>query len=183
MEVSSDSWNEQKIFIGVEYASKSASPFNSASTNANIAGLTYSGVNIVGVNLGGTPDGVEWQIDGNNGRNKNNVYAPKSGTGTEYTGLGYFSAFAMMQQFHGKNLLSRGNQWNLYKNKRFPMNSTIFNLVLNYNVFVTANGKYGKFDKMGLKIADDMAEDVDYRVNEIYWPLSNLIETISFDGN
>ena len=164
MEVSSDTWSEQKIFIGTE----TGSPL----------------LEIGGTILQGTPNSIEWQIAPNNGRNKNGIWVnPNAGSGTEYPGEGYMSSYALMQQFHGKNLLSRGNQWLIYKNKRFPMDSNIFNQVLNYNVFTTADGKYGKFDSIKLKISEDMAQDVNYRVNQIYWPSSNFYETISIDGN
>lgn len=91
------------------------------------------------------------------------------------------NAFAIMEVFHGKNLATRGNQWVKYKNKRMPIGSNQFNAILNNNVFNTADGKFGKFDKANWHISDDELQDMDYQINHTY--TKNIYETISIDGS
>jgi len=158
LEVSGDQWNEMKMFLGTPVGGSGAK------------------------NLEGVYQNADWQIDPNNGANNNGVWVnPNAGTGTKYPGEGWMSAYALMQQFHGLNLATRGNQWLIYKGKRFPMTSKDFLTILGNNVFITADGKFGKFDKLLWKIFRDEAQNVDYRVNAQY--TNNLYEILSVDGN
>ncbi len=85
-------------------------------------------------------------------------------------------------QFHGLNLLTRGNQWKVYKNKTFPMCLTEFlQIVNNTNVLKDAKGNYGKFDKILFNIYLNKAENVDYKINVTYD--LNLTEILDIDGN
>lgn len=130
----------------------------------------------------GTDVGGDWQIHPNNGANNNNIYVnPNVPASTPYRGQGYVSAFAFMQQFHGLNLATRGNQWLTYARKTFPIGSKNFITIINNNIFTTADGKFGKFDKLLWVPADDEAQDVEYKINQKY--TNNLVETISIDGN
>lgn len=75
------------------------------------------------------------------------------------------SASDLMSNFHGKNLLSRGNQWLTYRNKKIPLCIGDFLVIKDRNVFTTADGKTGKFEKVLWQIYDETAT-VDYRINE-----------------
>lgn len=131
----------------------------------------------IGMDVGG-----DWQIHPANGANNLGVYNnPNAGAGSSMIGEGFMSAYAIMQQFHGLNLATRGNQWHTYTGKRFAINSKIFNDILNNNIIFTADGKMGKFEKMLWVLNDDEAQEVSYRINQAY--TNNLKESISIDGN
>lgn len=91
------------------------------------------------------------------------------------------AASTIMQTFHGKNLLSRGNQWKLYKGKKCKMCANEFLSLIDNNVFTTPDAKIGKFDKLIWNPHNDMADSIDYRVNEKW--TNNYNETIIIDGN
>lgn len=87
----------------------------------------------------------------------------------------------LMQLFHGKNLATRGNQWLLYKDKTFPFCCKDYVIIVNNNVFTTADGNKGKFERLIWDIHNERAINVDYRVNTNF--TNNLKEQISIDGN
>lgn len=91
------------------------------------------------------------------------------------------AAATLIQNFHGKNLLSRGNQYLLYKQKRCAMCASDFLSILNHNLFKTPDGKIGKFDKILWNPHEEQAESIDYRIQETW--TNNYNETIIIDGN
>lgn len=130
----------------------------------------------------GAASGNDWKIDPNNGANNNGVYNnPNLPSSTPYLGCGYVSSYALMQQYHGKNLLTRGEQWKIYKGQTFPLCPNDFNYITNNNILTNPQGKNGKFKTLEWTLYNEIAEDVEYRVNEIY--TNNLYETIAVDGN
>jgi hypothetical protein len=107
----------------------------------------------------GYDDGGDWKVSPNNKT--------------------YLSAKALMDNFHGKNLATRGNQWKTYRGKKFKMCIDDFLLIKGKNIFTTADNKIGKFEKISYQFATGEAT-ADYRINENY--TNNLQEHISVDG-
>ena len=145
LEVSNDSWQEPKIFIGTQV-------------------------------------GSDWQIISD--------YVP-AGVPQFSNSAGQpenaMSAIALMgtpanSQFHGLNLMSRGNQWLLYKSKEIPFCLSDFKQIINNNIFKTADKVplYGKFEKFQWDVYNEKATNVEYRVNKQY--TNNYNESITVDG-
>ena len=93
----------------------------------------------------------------------------------------YMSASALMANFHGKNLMTRGNQWIIYRNKKMKMCLGDYLKILNNNIFTTADNRIGKFEKIVWNVYNNEAESMDYRIKQDY--CFNMIETITVDGN
>lgn len=147
----------------------------------------------------GTPAGNLWKIDPNNGANNNGVWVnPNVPSTTPYKGEGWMSAWALMNQFHGKNLPlftpvdytgkpqpQINNQWRIYKNKRFPLCAQDYANMIGNNMFLVpqpGGGKaIAKIDKLKFNVYDSMAEDVTYRVSALH--SLNLKTITTIDGN
>lgn len=108
----------------------------------------------------GTDNGEDWEIHPSN--------------------AALMSAVDIMQGFHGKNLMTRGNQWKLYAGKKFKICSADFFSILQHNLFTTADGKIGKFDKLVWNPTTQVAESVDFRIRENW--TNNLNERLIVNG-
>jgi len=102
-----------------------------------------------------------------------------SSTLTTLTTQGWGSAKQLMTDFHIKNTLGE-NQYLIFKDKTFKMSMADYLQINNNNVFVTADGKWGKFDKIMWDLHNDKAIGVDYRIKEKY--TNNFTTTITDDG-
>jgi hypothetical protein len=92
------------------------------------------------------------------------------------------SAINLLNNFHGKELATRGNQYLTFFNKKSKFCCDDFSQILNSNILSTPDSppKIGKFTKMIWNLNDEIAEDTDYRINQIY--INGLVETIKIDG-
>jgi len=90
------------------------------------------------------------------------------------------SAISLLNDFHGKNLATRGNQWLTFFNKKSAFCCSDFLQIMNSNTLRTPDNKSGKFTKMLWDLHDGIATDTEYRINETY--IGGLIETIKIDG-
>lgn len=90
------------------------------------------------------------------------------------------TAIALMNNFHGKNLMSRGNQWITYSGKKIPFCCKDFKTILGNNIFITTQGRQGKFTKLIWNLEDEIGEAIDYRINENF--TNNYEESLSIDG-
>ncbi len=90
------------------------------------------------------------------------------------------SAVNLMNNFHGKNLLSRGNQYLTYSNRKFPFCCKDFLQILNNNIIQLPSGKLGKITKLIWNLEQEIAEQVDYRINSNF--TNNYSETVIIDG-
>lgn len=86
----------------------------------------------------------------------------------------------LMALFHGKNLATRGNQYLLYKDKKFKFCCPDYRKVRNNNIIGTPDGKRGILEKLLWDIYNDQAVNVDYRINNNF--TNNLNEKIIVDG-
>ena len=110
----------------------------------------------------GTQVGNDWEID----------------TASEAN----MSAIGLLNDFHGLELATRGNQYEIYYDKKIPFCCDGFQKVNGKNVFVVPNTTLkGKFDKLKWNLQDDIAENIDYRIQKNW--TNNLHEVITIDGN
>jgi hypothetical protein len=72
------------------------------------------------------------------------------------------------------------NQWLIFVNKSLRMTPENWLIINNNNIFVTADGKKGKFDKFLYLLYGDKAEEVSYRIQEDF--SKNLQLIISQDN-
>lgn len=91
------------------------------------------------------------------------------------------SATGLMMSFHAKNLMTRKNQWLLYKNKKIKMCLNDFKQFIGSNVFTTADKKIGKFEQVTWNLKENQAENINYRIQHDY--IKFISETIIIDGN
>jgi len=89
---------------------------------------------------------------------------------------GWGSALSLMNDFHFNALIS-DNQWLVFKNKKFKFGIADWLQINNNNVLRTADGRYGKFEKIVWNLHNDIAEDVTYRIKEKYTNNYNLKTT------
>lgn len=92
---------------------------------------------------------------------------------------GWGSAKSLMEDFHIKNTMGE-NQYLIFKDKTFKIGMTEYLKIHDNNVFQTADGKWGKFDKIVWDLHNDKAIGVDYRIKERY--TNNFTTTITTDG-
>ena len=107
----------------------------------------------------GTDIGGDWEIEPNSETN--------------------MSANMLLQLFHGKNLITRGNQRLIYENNKSRFCCGDFQQILNSNVLVTPDGKQGEFKSMKWLLKKEIANDIQYRVAETY--LTGLGEVLVVD--
>lgn len=88
---------------------------------------------------------------------------------TTYTvyGQGLSGAVALMQDFHSQNLINN-NQWLIFQDKKFKMELNDYLQINQNNIFVTPDGRKGKFSKLTWDLHNDEAIDVEYRIQEKY---------------
>lgn len=91
---------------------------------------------------------------------------------------GYGSALSLMSDFWMMNTIDN-NQWLTFKNKKIRFGIQDFLQVNNNNVFITADGRYGKFEKILWDLHNDTAT-VDYRIKEKY--TNNYTTKVTTDG-
>jgi hypothetical protein len=89
------------------------------------------------------------------------------------------SAFSLFNDFHKLNTIDY-NQWLIFKDKIIKFGLQDFLQVYLNNVFITADGQYGKFDKLVWEIQKDEATGVDYRIKK-QWT-NNYLTTVSTDN-
>ena len=92
---------------------------------------------------------------------------------------GYMNAVTLLNEFHGENLATRGNQWLIYKNRKIKFCCEDWQKVKGNNILKTVDGKNGKFEKI-LWTLEAGEANVDFRIRENY--TNNLKEMISVDG-
>lgn len=92
----------------------------------------------------------------------------------------WMSAENLGNNFHGKNLATRGNQAYTYKNKVFKFCPANFQSLQFSNVITTPDNLKGKFDNYYWDIYYDQAKSCNYRVYKNY--LFNLSEQVVVDG-
>lgn len=80
---------------------------------------------------------------------------------------GWGSAKSLLDDFHYTNLIAE-NQWLTFKNKTFKFSMSKFVQLSNSNILTTADGKKGKFKRIVWVLADDIAQDINYRIKEKY---------------
>lgn len=90
------------------------------------------------------------------------------------------TAIGIMNDFHGFNLATRGNQYLLFDNTKSKFCCFDFNQILNSNVLVTPDGKNGEFEAIKWTMARQLANDIEYKIQETY--LTGLSEKIIIDG-
>lgn len=88
------------------------------------------------------------------------------------------SAEALFNDFHYLNIIDN-NQWLIFKDKTIKFGVSDYLKVYQNNVFTTANGDIGKFDRIVWNIQGDEAT-VDYRIKK-QWT-NNYLTTISTDN-
>ena len=151
--------------------SGSSNALNTGSINGivtgTIAGLsgTYT-ANVSGFATGGTFTGT-------------GVIGSGVGSSTSVTTQGWGGALSLLNDFHYTNLINE-NQWLVFKNKKFKFGIREWLQINNNNVLRTADGRYGKFEKIVWDLHNDMAIDVTYRVKHKYTNNYNL--KITTDG-
>lgn len=118
-----------------------------------IAGLTgtYTAI-VTGVTTGGN-------FHGNGAINLTTV--------ATVTTAGHGSALSLLQDFHSFNLIDK-NQWLIFKNKKIRFGIQDWLQIGVNNVFKTADGRFGKFDKLVWEIHKDEASDIEYRIKKDY---------------
>lgn len=92
---------------------------------------------------------------------------------------GIMNAWTFLNEFHGENLLTRGNQWLLYKDRKIKFCLADWKKIRLFNVLKTPDNKNGKFEKINWSIPVEEAT-VDYRIKQLY--TNNYKEMISIDG-
>ena len=90
------------------------------------------------------------------------------------------SAVGLFNNFHGKQLATRGNQYITYFDKRFGFCCTDVAKIIKKNVLITPDNKKGKFTKLSWWLENELAEGVDYRIRQDF--TTNLKETIIIDS-
>lgn len=98
---------------------------------------------------------------------------------TTTTTQGWGSAQSLLNDFHYTNLIAE-NQWLTFKDKKFKFSLAHFNQINNSNILRTADGRFGKFEKIVWNLHNDIAEDVEYRIKHKYTNNYNL--KITTDG-
>lgn len=91
------------------------------------------------------------------------------------------SGIGLMNNFHGKELATRGNQQLIYKNKTFPFCCKDFIALINKNVITTPDGFFGKIDDMQWNPYSERAENTTYRIFRNF--TTNIKETVVIDGS
>lgn len=76
------------------------------------------------------------------------------------------SAKGIMNNFYGLNLATRGNQWRIYENNKFRLCCEDAFRIKDSNLFQTFDNKIGKFVRLEWWLKGEIAENVEYRVNE-----------------
>lgn len=104
--------------------------------------------------------GNDWQIDPNNATN--------------------MSANALMQNFHGKNLATRGNQQLTFKNKTFKFCCVDFVSLSQRNVITSPDGRLGKMVSFDWDVYNERAINVEYRIFANF--TNNIHEVTTVDG-
>lgn len=90
------------------------------------------------------------------------------------------SAYALLNNFHGVNLATRGNQWTIYEDNRIKFCITDYNKIKGKNLFTAPGGGSAKFDLLEWNVNNDRTQSIRWRKNEVY--LSNLSEKLTIDG-
>lgn len=92
------------------------------------------------------------------------------------------SAISLLNNFHGKELPTRGNQWLTFFNHRSKFCCEDFLFISRSNILRTPDSppKNGKFTAMLWNLKEEVAENTEYRINEDY--LSGLVESVKIDG-
>lgn len=92
---------------------------------------------------------------------------------------GWGGAAQLMNDFHSNELIDK-NQWLTFKDKTFKMVISDFNQINDSNIFVTADGKEGKFESLVWDLYNDKAINVNYRIKDRY--TNNYTITQTTDG-
>lgn len=90
------------------------------------------------------------------------------------------SAKQLFDDFHSKNLPTRGNQALVYTNKEFKFCCDDFLTVINNNIVRDANGVFGKMIRLVWDLHNERAINVDYKIFTNF--TNNLTEKIIIDG-
>jgi hypothetical protein len=90
------------------------------------------------------------------------------------------AAIQILNNFHGKNLATRGNQALIYDNRTFKFCCPDYVKVKGNNIFLTPAGFFGKFYKAEWDLHNELAIGVDYRIFANF--TNNLTEKITEDG-
>ncbi|MEK6821511.1 MAG: hypothetical protein AABY11_03890, partial [archaeon] len=91
------------------------------------------------------------------------------------------TAIALFNNFHGKNLATRGNQSLVFRDKRFGVCCADYIKIRDNNIFTTPDGLKGKFRKMKWDLFNEEATDVEYEIFTNF--TNNLTEKIIQDGS
>jgi hypothetical protein len=109
----------------------------------------------IGVNVGG-----DWELSPNTETN--------------------MSALTLLNDAHGTNLATRGNQYLLYDNNQSQFCCEDFYKIFMKNVLTTPDNKAGKFLSIKWALKKELAREINYKVQETY--LSGLTEKLIIDG-
>ena len=90
------------------------------------------------------------------------------------------SAYGLLNNFHGVNLATRGNQWTINEENRVKFCISDYNTIKGKNLFTAPTGGSAKFDVLEWNVNNDITKSVVWRKNEVY--LSNLSEKLTIDG-
>ena len=90
------------------------------------------------------------------------------------------SAATLLNDAHGSNLATRGNQYFLYDNNRSRLCCQDFSQIFLKNILITPDKKPGKFLSMKWNLKKELAREIDYKVKETY--LTGLTEKLIIDG-
>jgi hypothetical protein len=108
----------------------------------------------------GTPVGSDWEIAANNETD--------------------MAAINLLNNFHGKELATRGNQALIYRDRTFKFCCKDYYIVRGNNIFQTPAGYFGKFTKIPWDLHNEIAVGAEYRIFINF--TNNLTEKITEDG-
>lgn len=109
----------------------------------------------IGVNIGG-----DWELHPNTEAN--------------------MSALSLLNDFHGFNLATRGNQYLLYDNNQSKFCCQDYLQIANSNKLQTPDGRNGELLGMKWKLKAEIAREIEYKIQETY--LMGLSEKLIIDG-
>lgn len=90
------------------------------------------------------------------------------------------SALTILNDFHGSNLITRGNQYLLYNNNKSKFCCPDYIQIAGKNILVTPDNKSGKFYSIKWSLKKELARDIQYGIKETY--LTGLTEKLIIDG-
>lgn len=92
----------------------------------------------------------------------------------------YCTASSLANDFHFKNLATRGNQQLVFKNKKFPFCCEQYLKIMNGNIITCPDGGLGKLVSLKWNVQNEEAVEVEWR--KFVTITNNLQETIVIDG-